>query len=445
MARSQMSLNRWALACIAVLALLFLLAAGNASAAQNFDQARAADVGVSENGTSRPTGWDQPGECIKSVQRWITGAGGRMAGGGAYSAYVNSPADLIATGSAAVAAQAVKGDVIQYTYNPNRNTYANGVHTVMVVANNGNGTLRIVQSNAPAGSGRVSVVDGWRPAPPANFTAYLWRFGQVYAGGSTDLYFVKTKNTGSGRVEAFTATAGSGYSTGVSSATRFSPGDEANGWFGLLPNTDLYFVKTKNTGSGRIEAFTASRDSGYQSGVSSATRFSPGDANNGWFGLLPNTDLYFIKTKNTGSGRVEAFTATRASGYQSGMSTAVPRFSPGDADNGWFGLLPNGDVYFVKTKNTGSGRIEAFTATAASGYQTGVSSATRFSPGDASNGWFRMLPNNDVYFVKTRNTGSGKVEVHTATRASNYQSGISSAAPRFSPADANNGWFGLLG
>jgi len=78
-------------------------------------------------------------------------------------------------------------------------------------------------------------------------------------------------------------------------------------------------------------------------------------------------------------------------------------------------------------------------------HQSGISSATRFSPGDASNGWFRMLPNNDVYFVKTRNTGSGRVEVHTATRASSYQSGISSAAPRFSPADASNGWFGLLG
>jgi hypothetical protein len=163
---------------------LGVVTAPPASAAQDFSQARAADIGVNEKGTSRPTGYDQQGECIKSVQRWITAAGGRMAGGGAYSAYINSPADLVATGTDAVAARAVKGDVIQYTYNPNRDEYAAGVHTVMVVANNGNGTLRIVQSNA-AFDGRVTVVDGWRPTPPANFTAYLWRFGQVGSGGSS--------------------------------------------------------------------------------------------------------------------------------------------------------------------------------------------------------------------------------------------------------------------
>jgi protein tyrosine phosphatase (PTP) superfamily phosphohydrolase (DUF442 family) len=71
-----------------------------------------------------------------------------MVGGGAYSAYVNAPADLISTGSAA-AASAVKGDVIQYTYNPNR-------------------------------------------------AAYLWRFGQARGGASRDELFVKTRNTGSG-------------------------------------------------------------------------------------------------------------------------------------------------------------------------------------------------------------------------------------------------------
>jgi len=44
--------------------------------AQNFDNARVADCGLAELGTTRPTGWDQPGECIKSVQRWVAEAGG---------------------------------------------------------------------------------------------------------------------------------------------------------------------------------------------------------------------------------------------------------------------------------------------------------------------------------------------------------------------------------
>jgi hypothetical protein len=94
--------------------------------------------------------------------------------------------------------------------------------------------------------------------------------------------------------------------------------------------------------------------------------------------------------------------------------------------------------------NTGSGRVEVHTTTAASGYQSGVSAATRFSPGDASNGWFGWLPNGDVYFVKTKNVGSGRVEIHTATAASNWQTGASSAT-RFGHGDADNGWFGTYG
>ena len=219
-------------ATLATLPLLVLLHATPAAAAQNFDQARAADIGVSENGTVRPTGYNQPGECIVSIQRWIAAAGGRMAGGGAYSAYANSPADLITTGSVAVVAQAVKGDVIQYTYNPNRDLYPSGVHTVMVVANNGNGTLRIVQSNANW-DGKVTIADRWVPTPRANFTAYLWRFGQVTT--DRDFTFIKTRNTGSGKVEVHTATAASGYKAAdMHAASWFGTGDQNNGWFQMV-------------------------------------------------------------------------------------------------------------------------------------------------------------------------------------------------------------------
>ena len=46
----------------------------------------------------------------------------------------------------------------------------------------------------------------------------------------------------------------------------------------------------------------------------------------------------------------------------------------------------------------------------------------------------------DLYFIKTHNTGSGMIEVHSATAASGYQSGID-LVTRYSEADANNGWF----
>ena len=53
------------------------------------------------------------------------------------------------------------------------------------------------------------------------------------------------------------------------------------------------------------------------------------------------------------------------------------------------GIIPR--PFEVRPPTTGSGKVEAFTTTLASGYQTGIASATRFSPGDADNGWFGLL------------------------------------------------------
>jgi hypothetical protein len=114
-----------------------------------------------------------------SVKRWLAAAGGRMAGGGPVTTYRSSPAKQVATGNPVVLARADKGDVIQYVSNATPDSYPVGVHTVMVYANNGDGTLWIVQSNAAYGSGLVTEVPHWRPAPPAGFTAYLWRFGRT--------------------------------------------------------------------------------------------------------------------------------------------------------------------------------------------------------------------------------------------------------------------------
>lgn len=158
---------------------------------------------------------------------------------------------------------------------------------------------------------------------------------------------------------------------------------------------------------------------------------STGDANNGWFQTV-EPDLYFIKTKNTGSGRVEIHSATAASGYQGGIHVATA-FSTGDADNGWF-QIAGGDLVFIKTKNTGSGRVEFFRASAGSGFgQVVTATATAFSPGDANNGWFSAEDvnadgNADLIFVKTHNPGSGHVEFFVADGSRSYQQ-VTSANP----------------
>jgi hypothetical protein len=269
------------------------------------------------------------------------------------------------------------------------------------------------------------------------------------------LFFIKTKNTGSGKVEIHSVSAASGYQTGIDTTTWFSPADADNGWFQMYGGT-LYFVKTKNTGSGHVEVHTATASSGYQNGGHWVSAFSPADADNGWFQIADvnhdgSPDLEFIKTHNATSGRVEFFIADGSPARQySVVTTAIATaLSAGEANNGWFNVAYNGDLIYIKTHNTSSGTVEFFRLTAGSSYQNfSVMTATTYSAADADNGWFSGLDANgngttDEVFLKNHNTSSGKIEVFYSDGASGLQQRTFSAASRFSSADANSGWFQL--
>jgi len=142
--------------------------------AQNFDNARVADCALAELGTTRATGWDQPGECIKSVQRWVAEAGGYFGWGGVISGYTNSGAVQV------TATEATKGDILQWTTGDD-NDWSHP-HTMCIVKNNGNGRFWIVQSNWDH-PGYVSESKDWDPDPAAHgrsgYYAMYWRFGTV--------------------------------------------------------------------------------------------------------------------------------------------------------------------------------------------------------------------------------------------------------------------------
>ena len=152
------------------------------SGPQNLANAVTADKGLAEIGTRRATGWNQPDECVMSVSRWLSAAGGRMvAGYGPTQNYVKSPATEVSLGEAA------KGDVFQYASNAYPNDWLNGVHTGVIVQNYATGRFWIVQSNAPGyvngvwrsdSSGLVTENRSWVPSPPAGFSVHIWRFGR---------------------------------------------------------------------------------------------------------------------------------------------------------------------------------------------------------------------------------------------------------------------------
>ena len=194
---------RLLIASLVMLVFVALVAVNNpfviqSAQAQDFCNARVADCGLAELGTTRPTGWDQPGECLKSVQRWVANAGGTFGFGGVISGYTSSGAVQVS------ATEATKGDVIQWT-NGNDGDWSLP-HTACIVKNNHDGTYWVVHSNWDA-KGLVSQSKRWDPNPESigrsGWYPMFWRFGSVnppISGGhdvmgatspATDFYFAE--------------------------------------------------------------------------------------------------------------------------------------------------------------------------------------------------------------------------------------------------------------
>ncbi|KAG2027857.1 hypothetical protein GB937_000302 [Aspergillus fischeri] len=245
-----------------------------------------------------------------------------------------------------------------------------------------------------------------------------------------DLGYIKTSNTGTGKVEVHLASRASNYQTRtLELGTTFWPED--NGVWQLIDadgdgRDDLVYIKTRNTGTGRVEVHIASAASNFQTRIKEVgTTFLPED-NGNWQmadfdgdGIL---DLIYIKTRNTGTGRVEVHVASGASNYQTRVQEVGTTFYP--EDNGVWQMIDFNrdrklDLVYIKTRNTGTGRVEVHVASGASTYQTRVQEVgTTFYPED--NGFWQMIDFNkdgvlDLAYVKTQNTGTGRIEVHVAT------------------------------
>lgn len=125
---------------------------------------------IADIGNSYPTGWGQQGECIVSVRRWLNAGNIHFAVGGPHSGYTASGAREVSWSNVQ------PGDVVQYENMYSPDGWMSGVHTLLVVGVNGDGTAQIVEANNPAGSGYVSMNTRWAPRPPAAFRAVVWRF-----------------------------------------------------------------------------------------------------------------------------------------------------------------------------------------------------------------------------------------------------------------------------
>ena len=96
--------------------------------------------------------------------------------------------------------------------------------------------------------------------------------------------------------------------------------------------------------------------------------------------------------------------------------------------------------YLIKTRGIGSGKVEVYIADGKKDFKNYKQHLTWFSTNDDRNGTWDIGTKGDLYFVKTKNSGSGRIEVHVATADSNYQE-VSHYASVFDAADGSNGFW----
>ncbi|KAI9147258.1 hypothetical protein HJFPF1_13296 [Paramyrothecium foliicola] len=266
-------------------------------------------------------------------------------------------------------------------------------------------------------------------------------FPSLINGQFSSVYFVKERNVQSRMTEVHALDSARGYSVPTSHyVTVFGENEWPNGQFevagGNVVGGDLFYVKLRNTGTGRVEIHRATAGSNYKSfAVQTGTAFDLADANRGTW-RVDDGDLYFIKTRETGSGRIEVHRASRSNygNYDLHQATSL---SQSNSDLGTWTIVGK-NLYFIKYRNTNGANVEVHKLTPGDGYQRVTLLPTWFNIADGDNGTWEIGTNGDLYFIKTRNTGSGKIEVHIATAVSGYQN-VAHFASWVSEADGPNG------
>lgn len=270
------------------------------------------------------------------------------------------------------------------------------------------------------------------PTTFVNETDGVWTLTDWKGDGNQDLIFIKTGNTGTGKVEVHVASGESVYQKRIyERGSDFLP--ETNGTWMMADFTndgkmnDLIYIKTAQCGSCRVEVHVASAASDYKTRIlETPTVFLP--RNDGTWTMADTTgdgklDLIFIQTSNTTFGKVEVHIASGASNYGELILSTPTAFE--NDNGGTWQLTPFHlnkphvqDLVLIKAGPSMMEIMEADKEGQGSPYcAITFTSGSTFSP-EADGTWCMANYSHALYpdlvFIKTANTPSGMVEVHIA-------------------------------
>lgn len=139
-------------------------------------------------------------------------------------------------------------------------------------------------------------------------------------------------------------------------------------------------------------------------------------------------DLVGLKVAHTESGRVEVHVLSAVSGFTqwtNHVATPLPSTATGLWAVGSFDGSGRPDLWFLPLSGTGTGGVEVHVLSAASNYQTWVlhsgTALGAYAPSRISLLVGDSAGRGDLTLVLREDTGSGMTEVHRLTRSSSYQ------------------------
>jgi hypothetical protein len=250
---------------------------------------------------------------------------------------------------------------------------------------------------------------------------------------------------GGGRVQSAAAP----YTTFITHAA--TPIDEFTDrrWDFAMAGRDLVCILKHNrgtgTGSGKVEVHILSRASGYKTFTTHAATPIDEFTDRRWDFAVAGRDLVCIlkndpraRGRHTASGKVEVFILTAASGYRTFTRhhvTPIDDFT----DNRWSFAMRGRDLVCVLKNNgagrTGSKKVEVHVLSGASGYRTFTGHHVTPIDEFRDDRWSFAIAGRDLLGVLKNNerrrggrTGSGKVEVHILSGASDYKTFITQQA-----------------
>jgi len=287
------------------------------------------------------------------------------------------------------------------------------------------------------------------------FTVPVSRFEQAYPaiGGLVRLDVLARNGNGEwgGRVTSgrLVGTAGSVTLTGEQIRTA---GGLYSSWFRPAGPAAVAFAEVVPGPS--TELTTMGTSAGLSVTGPTVTTGLGGSGNEDWrFFLSRDADLVSVRLRNTGSGRIEVHTLTAASGYTQfsvHAATAMPALAPEAPVQVAIAPLDgsgNPDLWLIITAGTGTGTTEVHVLSFASGYQawtmhSGTALAI-YPPGVVTYLVGDSRGEGDLVAVMPLVSGSGRTEVHILSRASWWKSFTLHMATPLGLISADNASFGL--